>query len=157
MLRLEITLNRTDFKERDSIVIKNQGQDTTVALPPDLISTDITTVSTVPDGTTIILGGLESLDQGKTHSKMPIIGDVPIIGGLFRSIDNKSARGKLYIFVRASIIRPGDQEGGIEDIKRVSNRNRRAFEEMEEKFQKAQDWPGIDPEPLEPIKVLEDD
>ncbi len=157
MLRLEITLNRTDFKTKDDIKITNQDQETIVPSPPDLVSTDIMTVSTVPDGTTIILGGLESLDQSKSHSKMPIIGDIPIIGGLFRSIDNSSNQGKLYIFVRASIIRPADQTGALEDIKRVSNKDRKAFEDMEAKFQKASDWPGIKPKPVNPVKVLDED
>ena len=46
---------------------------------------------------------------------------------------------------------------GIEDIRRVSSKYRAEFEEMEEKFQTMQDWPGIDPIPMEPVKVLEED
>ena len=61
------------------------------------------------------------------------------------------------MFVKANIIRPGDQIEGLEDIKRVSAKNRKEFEEMEERFQKMQDWPGIDPQPMDPVKVLEDD
>ena len=157
MLRLEITLNRTDFDEKDEVTITDSEGEKKFPSPPDLISTDITTVSTIPDGTTIILGGLESIDQRKSHSKTPILGDIPIIGGLFRGIDNKDTQSKLYIFVKAHIIRPGDQEGGMEDISRVSMKNRRAFEDMEEKFQNLQDWPGIKPKPMDPLKVLEED
>jgi type II secretory pathway component GspD/PulD (secretin) len=157
MLRLEITLNRTDFDEKSDVTITDSEGDKKFPSPPDLISTDITTVSTIPDGTTIILGGLESIDQRKSHSKTPILGDIPIIGGLFRGIDNKDEQSKLYIFVKANIIRPGDQEGGMEDINRVSMKNRRAFENMEEKFQNLQDWPGIKPKPMDPLKVLEED
>jgi hypothetical protein len=37
----------------------------------------------------------------------------------------------------------------------MSNRNRAAVEGFEERFQEHQDWPGIKPEPVEPLRVLE--
>lgn len=155
MLRLEITLNRTDFSFTEGRSV--DVQDETYPRPPDLLSTDIKTVATVPDGTTIILGGLEAIKQNKSHSKVPILGDIPLIGGLFRGIDNSDEQSRLYIFVKAHIIRPGDQEGGLKDIRRVSERNRASFEEIEDKFQKLEDWPGIKPTPMDPLRVLEED
>jgi type II secretory pathway component GspD/PulD (secretin) len=157
MLRLEITLNRTDFDPQDDVIINDGGTQQTYPSPPDLLSTDITTVSTVPDGATIILGGLESIDQKKSNTKVPILGDIPLIGGLFRGIDNSGEQNKLYIFVRASIIRPGDQLGGMEDIQNVSGRNRKAFEKLEKEFQEARSWPGVKAEPMAPLRVLDED
>ncbi len=153
MLRLEISLNRTDFTERQDVTVAGE----TYPRPPDLLSTDVTTVSTVPDGTTIILGGMETINQSKKQSKVPLLGDVPLIGGLFRGVDDSGKQGKLYIFVKANILRPGDQIGGLEDIRRVSGKDRAAFEEMERKFQEEQDWPGIKPKPMDPVKVLDED
>ncbi len=154
MLRLEVTLQRTDFDDS----IKDVTVDgKTYPKPPDLISTDVTTVATVPDGTTIILGGLESVGQAKTQSKVPLLGDLPLIGTLFRGVDNTDKQRRLYVFVKANIIRPGDQAEGLEDIRRVSKKYRDEFEEMEEKFQDLQDFPGIKPPPMYPEKVLEDD
>jgi general secretion pathway protein D len=153
MLRLEITLNRTDFGEIRTL--STGGQEYTI--PPDRLSTDVTTVSTVPNGTTIILGGLETVNQSKSQSKVPLLGDVPLVGGLFRGVADSGEQSRLYVFVKANIIRPSDQVAGIEDIRRVSQKNRQAFEEMEQKFQKLQDWPGIDPKPMDPIRVLDDD
>ncbi|MDH4201279.1 MAG: hypothetical protein OEV87_00090 [Phycisphaerae bacterium] len=157
MLRLEITLNRTDFSENQAVEITGPDGTATFPSPPDRLSTDLMSVATVPDGTTIILGGLESLSQQKGNQKVPILGDIPIIGGLFRGVSDTGEQGRLYVFVKANIIRPGDQAGGLEDIRRVSAKNRQAFEEMEEKFQGLQDWPGVDPKPMEPEKVLEED
>lgn len=159
MLRLEITLNRTDFDptERTIAVADGQGGSTDVPYPPDRTSTDITTVSTIPDGTTIILGGLEKIKQGKTQTKVPILGDLPLVGGLFRDVSDVDEQGKLYIFVKANILRPSDQVEGLEDIRHVSGKYRREFEDMEDKFQTMQDWPGVDPEPMDPVKVLEED
>ena len=153
MLRLEITLNRTDFEEQADYVLGGEK----FPVPPDLLSTDVTTIATVPDGATIILGGLESVNQGKNQSKVPILGDLPIVGGLFRGVNDLDNQSRLYVFVKANIIRPGDQVEGLEDIMRVSNKYRAEFEEMEDKFQTMQDWPGIDPVPMSPERVLEDD
>jgi general secretion pathway protein D len=153
MLRLEITLNRTDFGDITTLI--TGGQEYTI--PPDRLSTDVTTVGTVPNGTTIILGGLETIKQSKGQSKVPILGDIPLVGGLFRGVTDSGDQSRLYVFVKANIIRPSDQVAGLEDIKRVSAKNRKTFEEMEENFQKMQDWPGIDPKPMDPVKILEDD
>lgn len=153
MLRLEITLTRTDFQLQQDVTVAGL----TYPRPPDLISTDVKTVATVPDGTTIILGGLEDVNQQKSNTKVPILGDIPLIGGLFRGIDNQGNQGRLYVFVKANVIRPGNQLEGLEDIKRVSEKYRQQFEEMEGAFQKAEDWPGIPSKPQYPEKVLEDD
>ena len=155
MLRLEIGLNRKDFDftEGRSVVVAGQ----VFPRPPDLLSTDVATVATVPDGTTIILGGLETLNQRKTHTKVPILGDIPLVGGLFRGIENRGNQSRLYVFVTANILRPGDQLGGLEDIRRVSERDRKAFEAQENRFQKMEDWPGIKAVPMDPDTVLVDE
>lgn len=159
MLQLEITLNRTDFRDTKKIIEVSDGSGgkTKVPYPPDRITTDITTVATAPDGTTIILGGLEKIKQDKVHKKVPILGDIPLVGTLFRDIDDSDKQGKLYVFVKANILRPSDQIEGLQDVKRVSGRYRKEFEEMEKKFQKLQDFPGIKPKPMDPERVLEDD
>ena len=153
MLRLDINLVRIDFTEKSDVTVAGE----TYPRPPDLLSTDVTTIATVPDGTTIILGGLESVDQNKSQDKVPILGDLPLVGALFRSVVDSDAQSKLYIFVKANIIRPGDQAEGLEDIRRVSEKYRQKFEDMEERFQGLQDVPGIDPKPMDPLKVLEED
>jgi type II secretory pathway component GspD/PulD (secretin) len=155
MLRLEITLNRKDFDF-------TRGESVTVAgdtypRPPDLVSTDVKTVTTVPDGSTIIMGGLEKINQNKNHTKVPILGDLPLLGGLFRGINNKDEQSRLYVFVKANILRPGDQVEGLEDMRRVSELNRRAFEELEKGFQDMQSWPGLKDQPMDPKRVLDED
>jgi type II secretory pathway component GspD/PulD (secretin) len=143
LLRLEIVMSRSDFLPSDP------------ELPPDTTSSDIDTVVTVPDGSTIILGGLLKLNQVKGGSKIPILGDIPLVGGLFRDTNNSDIQRKLYVFVKAEIIRPEDTAFAMGDLERISNRNRAAFEEIEDEFQKYHDWPGIKPKPMDPLRVLE--
>jgi len=145
LLRLEVTLSRSDFKFSAGDEEK----------PPNTTASDITTVVTVPDGSTIILGGMVKLNQGKGGSKIPIIGDIPLVGGLFRTINNTDTQNKLYVFVKAEILRPSETEAGLPDLNRISARNRIAFEQFERQFQEHQDWPGIKPDPMDPLKVLD--
>jgi general secretion pathway protein D len=146
-LRLTITMSRTDFR---------MGAVTT-GKPPDQVKSEVTTVVTVPNGTTIILGGLERLKQSKGGTKVPIIGDIPLIGGLFRSAANTDEQSRLYVFVKAHILRPGEEPSAKSDIEIVSRKNRDRFEAYEEEMQKYEDWPGIKPKPMDPAKVLESD
>jgi len=145
LLRLEIEMKRSTQESAGG----------TNAPPPDKTENIINTIVTVPDDSTIILGGILTLDQGKDGGKVPILGDIPIVGGLFRNIDNSDIESKLYIFVKANILRPSEVEKGLPDLKRISDRNRMAFETSEKKFQQYEQWPGAKSEPMDPLHVLE--
>jgi type II secretory pathway component GspD/PulD (secretin) len=145
LLRLDIELTRSDFRETEDR-----------EKPPDTTASEVKTTVTVPDGKTIILGGMLKLNQNKGGTKVPILGDIPLVGGLFRSVNNKDLQSKLYVFVKAEIIRPaGTVAKGMQDLEAISERNRLAFEKYEQEFQSHQDWPGIKPKPVDPVKVLE--
>jgi type II secretory pathway component GspD/PulD (secretin) len=143
LLRLDITLSRSDFGT------------ITGEKPPDTTASDINTTVTVPDGSTIILGGLLKLNQSKGGTKVPILGDIPLLGGLFRSTSNSDIQRNLYVFVKAEIIRPDKTGFAGGELQRISDRNREAFEQHEIEFQNYQDWPGVTPKPMEPLRVLE--
>lgn len=145
LLRLDITLDRSDF---DLETITGEK-------PPDTTESNIETTVTVPDGSTIILGGMLKLNQSKGGTKVPIIGDIPLIGGLFRSTNNNDIQRNLYVFVKAEIIRPDEEGFAGGELQRLSDSNREAFEEHEIEFQNYQDWPGIKPKAMKPLKVLE--
>jgi general secretion pathway protein D len=153
LLRLEITLNRTDFGTANNSYTPPGG--TAVNGPKDTISSDITTIITVPNKSTIILGGLTKINQGKGGGKVPILGDIPIVGGLFRSIKNSDDQSRLYVFVKANILRPDESRPGLPDLEEESEKQRKAFEEAESYFQKYQDWPGLDSKPVQPERVLD--
>jgi type II secretory pathway component GspD/PulD (secretin) len=95
------------------------------------------------------------LNQTKGGSKVPLLGDIPLVGGLFRSVGNSDIQKKLYVFVKAEVLRPEETLAGLPDLEKISERNKVAFEEFEKRFQGYEDWPGIKPRPMEPVKVLE--
>ncbi len=146
-LRLRITLSRSDFLNLDPSSEK----------PPNQAISDVQTVVTVPNNSTIILGGMDKVNQSRGGDKVPILGDIPLLGGLFRSASNTSDQSKLYIFIKAHILRPGNRAEGRDDLVRISERNRAEFEKAEDQMQKYEDWPGIKPKPMDPLRVLEED
>ncbi len=144
LLRLDIDLSRSDFLTRPLS-----------GAPPDKTTSEVKTTVFVPHDNTVILGGLVRLNQTKGGSKVPILGDVPLVGILFRSIDNSSVEKKLYVFLKANIVRPYD-EARLLDLKNISEEHQQAFEESESEFQKYQNVPGVVPKPTPPEGVLRD-
>ena len=149
LLRLEIKMTRSSYQITPGVKIAENEP------PPDKSENNIQTIVTVPDDSTIILGGITQLGQHKDNSKVPFLGDIPIAGGLFRKIKNDSSQTKLYVFVKANILRPSETVAGLPDLQKMSDRNRGAVEGFEERFQEHQDWPGVKPKPVEPLRVLE--
>ena len=143
LLLLKVNMTRSDF-----------GETPQVNAPPNTTQSLVDTTVTVPDGQTIILGGMIKLNQTKGGSKVPILGDLPLLGGLFRNTSNTDRSSNLYVFVKANILRPDDTVAGLPDLERMSDRNRISFERLEDEFQRYEDWPGFKPKPMEPFKVL---
>jgi general secretion pathway protein D len=148
LLRLEISMTRSSQPAPEGGIGQNQP-------PPNKSENNIQTIVTVPDKSTIILGGIITVEQTKNNWKVPLLGDIPLVGGLFRKIDNSSRNTRLYIFVKAEVLRPDETFAGLPDLEKISERNRVAFEEYEEKFQNYQDWPGVKPKSMDPLKVLD--
>ena len=154
LLQLDIQLDRKDFVAGDSSVSIGTK---TVPKPLDTVSSNVTTKAVVPNGATIILGGIETVNQSKAITKVPILGDIPLVGALFRGANETDDQSKLYVFVKAHIIQPGDELTGQSDIERISMKKRQSFEEAEAKFQELRGTPGVEQTPLDPVKILEDD
>jgi len=69
----------------------------------------VDTQVTVYDGQTVVLGGLMREDVQKVQDKTPIMGDLPLVGGLFRSSANQRIKRNLLIFVTAGLLDPAGQ------------------------------------------------
>src|SRR5438067_7282170 len=69
----------------------------------------VTTNVSVWDGQTVVLGGLMREDVQKTEDRTPIIGDIPLVGRLFRTNTDQHIKRNLVIFVTARLVTPGGQ------------------------------------------------
>ena len=65
----------------------------------------ITTNVLVDDQQIIVLGGLLQDDVRETQNKIPLVGDLPVIGNLFRNTNNTADKTNLMVFLRPQIIR----------------------------------------------------
>jgi general secretion pathway protein D len=63
-----------------------------------------TTVS-VADGQTIVIGGMIRESTNKIHKKVPFLGDLPILGSLFRSTDDKVSNTELLVFLTPHVLK----------------------------------------------------
>ncbi|MCL5097766.1 MAG: type II and III secretion system protein [Candidatus Omnitrophica bacterium] len=82
---------------------------------PRFLVRQITTSATVWDGQTIVLGGLISDDVRRNRSKVPLLGDLPLVGRLFRSETSGTSKKNLVVFVTATIIDPAGNRVHTED------------------------------------------
>ncbi|MEW8585373.1 MAG: type II secretion system protein GspD, partial [Candidatus Thiodiazotropha sp.] len=65
----------------------------------------IKTVVIVDDGNTIVLGGLLEEDLQQTEDKVPVLGDIPLLGALFRANRTTKIKRNLMVFLRPVVIR----------------------------------------------------
>ncbi|MEM9421231.1 MAG: type II secretion system secretin GspD [Pseudomonadota bacterium] len=79
------------------------------SLTDDIITnkSTIETVALAEDGQTLVVGGLIDKDRRDTASKVPIMGDIPILGNLFKGQTRSNEDSTLMIFIRPTILRDG--------------------------------------------------
>lgn len=56
------------------------------------------------DGETMVIGGLIGSQQSKTFTKVPFLGDLPIVGTLFKSVSNSGSESEIVIFLTAHVV-----------------------------------------------------
>jgi general secretion pathway protein D len=85
-----------------------------VILPSFTIRQVLTTVN-IWDGQTVMLGGLVSSSTQTEKDKVPVVGDLPIVGRLFQSQMKVAVKKNLMIFVTATIVDPAGNRMHSED------------------------------------------
>ncbi|HEX7081212.1 MAG TPA: type IV pilus secretin PilQ [Gammaproteobacteria bacterium] len=79
----------------------------TGGLVPSIDTRSVTTKVLVNDGETVVLGGIYETENRDTVNKVPILGDIPGLGYLFRSRETVNDNAELLIFVTPRIIDDG--------------------------------------------------
>ena len=69
---------------------------------------EIKTVVMADSGATVVLGGLIDEDVQESVQKVPLLGDIPFIGHLFKSTATSTRKRNLMVFIRPTIIRDGN-------------------------------------------------
>lgn len=84
--------------------------------PPPRTTNSFTGEVEVPDGHTVVVGGLVVENESDTVSEVPLLGRIPILGALFQNSSTSRSRSRIFAFIRPVILR--DDE--FEDLKYIS-------------------------------------
>jgi type II secretory pathway component GspD/PulD (secretin) len=97
---------RMDIYPKDSTAQLN------VDKVPDETVTQVRTNVIVKDGETIVIGGLFRDVVTTGRSQVPLLGDLPLVGGLFRGTDDRTERQEVIVLLTPHIIEePGEMDG----------------------------------------------
>lgn len=72
---------------------------------PIVSKREIKTTVLADDGATVVLGGLIDEDVQQSEAKVPLLGDIPVLGALFRSTSSTKRKRNLMVFIKPTIIR----------------------------------------------------
>ncbi len=74
---------------------------------PSIDTREIITQVMVNDGQTVVLGGILETERRDAENKVPLLGDVPVLGRLFKTTTTSDNKDELLIFVTPKILREG--------------------------------------------------
>jgi general secretion pathway protein D len=112
-LQLEYSITLSDF---------TGSANSSSGIPPPRQTNTVSSKITVPDGNTVIVGGLKRTDSSHTKEGIPFLTDIPILGNLFSDITDSGDHSTLFVFIRPVILR--DDE--FADLKFYSERDGKA-------------------------------
>ncbi|NLC27534.1 MAG: pilus (MSHA type) biogenesis protein MshL, partial [Campylobacteraceae bacterium] len=107
MLRINPSISSFKYKEDD------ERQERVMA--PDTTEKKLSTVARVQSGDTIILGGLIENFTGFANTKVPILGDIPLLGTAFKSTKDISKSSELVFVITPRII--GQKTNYVQTLK----------------------------------------
>ncbi len=74
---------------------------------PSIDTREVETQVLVSNGETVVLGGIYETEEREITSKVPVLGDLPVLGAMFRTSQKTSNKSELLIFVTPRIIKEG--------------------------------------------------
>lgn len=98
-----------DVKKDEIVGYVNQGE---LGSTPELAKRNVTTAVLVNSGQTVVVGGVYEFTSVEDIKKVPFLGDVPVLGNLFRNKHKGNTKAELLIFVTPKILNVGGQRGG---------------------------------------------
>ncbi len=113
VLRLEVTPQITpDDRIIMDLLVSNdsvgeQVPSATGGFVPSIDTNEVNTQVLVKNGETVVLGGIYITDRRNTTNKVPYLGDLPVVGRLFKSTINSSQKSELLVFVTPKILKDG--------------------------------------------------
>jgi len=130
-LKLKITPHITNgeritmdfFLEANSVLDQTS---TATTKPPDLGKRDMKTKISVHDGMTVVVGGLIRSSKKETEYKVPILGDIPLLGWFFKNKSKEDEKTNLLVFITPRVVTDPEK------IKKITEEKEQAIKKMQE-------------------------
>lgn len=103
MVEMIVTPTISDLADRSQWVTTSSGPSGTISSPV-INSRSADTVVVVPNGQTVIIGGLMEKQNQRAENKIPILGDIPLLGAAFRHRVDSNTKTELLIFLTPTIV-----------------------------------------------------
>ena len=113
-------------------VSQEEPLSTTGIQSPSFSKREIATHAVIPDGQTIALGGIIQYSYTKTTNRIPLLGAIPGVGGLFGSTDYRKQETELIVLITPRII------GNISGVKAATQELRDKLGQLKKDFQNDQ-------------------
>ena len=82
---------------------------------PTISKRSVRTTMTVPDGETIVIAGLSRADRTEVKRKIPLLGDIPLLGWLFRWSSEQEERTNILIFVTPHVMSGAEDAAAVRE------------------------------------------
>lgn len=120
MVEMILSPETSSLAERSQWVPISTGAGGTISAPV-INSRQADTVVVVPDGQTVIIGGLMENTKQVADSKIPILGDIPLLGALFRHRLRSGGKTELIIFLTPHIVQQPSQLASLSAEERAKS------------------------------------
>jgi type II secretory pathway component GspD/PulD (secretin) len=117
-------------------------------------SFDIRTIRTevmIPSGNTLVLGGLVSDDLNNGYTKVPVLGDIPVLGWAFRYESKTQTKKNLLIFITPTIVKDTDYQPNQTDFLKTKPGEEMKGIDMNSVWDSAYAHDWSKPAPAEPV------
>lgn len=97
------------YQEVNSVVSASGGTLSNMIIPPDINTRNLSTRISIEDGKTIVVGGLISNNRTEEETKVPVLGDIPVLGWLFKRKSVSYEKRNLLVFITPHIVTDPDK------------------------------------------------
>ena len=99
-----------------SFSFSNFTGSSSVGVPPPRTTNSFSGSIALPDGYTVIVGGLVTENETDSVTEVPLLGRIPVLGALFQSSDRVRTKSRVFAFIRPTILR----DDRFADLKLIS-------------------------------------
>jgi general secretion pathway protein D len=127
-VKLDIYQEISSVKDADDVVL--------IAVGPTTTKRSTNTSVVVQDTQTVVIGGLMEERSETQVDKVPLLGDIPLLGWLFKSTRTRKEKTNLLVFLTPHIVRDADAMESITDIKKKQFGDRILDEDVMEEIER---------------------